>query len=250
MKISKNLFRFSVLLWISAVLSSPTFADENDPHFWLEGIDDEKALEWVRNSNGLTDKNLGADPLFKQVYNDALAALNSKDKLPNIEIIGDWVYTLKKGEANPRGRYLRTSVDSFRKNKPKWQTVIDIDAMSAKDGVNWVFDDFSCLAPKYQKCLVFLSPGGGDATEMREFNAASLEFVEDGFRLPKAKMNVSWMDADHLFVGTDFGEGSMTESGYPRVIKVWQRGKPLATANEIISVATNFRWHFCTSPKK
>lgn len=208
-----------------------------DPYLWLEGIDDEKALAWVSDFNARTDKRLAADPLYKEIYTDTLQALNSQDKLPDIEIIGDWVYQLKKDARQPRGVYLRTSIASFKARSPNWQTVVDIDAMSEKDGIPWVFHGLDCLAPDYEKCLMFLSPGGGDADEMREFNANTLEFVEDGFYLPKAKMSVSWVDQDHLFVSTDFGAESLTDSGYARSTRIWQRGKPLDTAREVIRAA-------------
>lgn len=208
----------------------------NDPYLWLESIDGEKALDWVRKANLSTSKKLADDPLYAEIYADTLAALNSKDKLPEIEIMGEWVYYLKKDQKNPRGVYLRTGLADFKTGQAKWQTVIDIDALSAKDDIKWVFHGLDCLSPEYQQCLMFLSPGGGDADEMREFNAKSLSFVEGGFRLPKAKMQVSWKDQDHLFVGTDFGEGSLTDSGYPRIAKVWKRGTPLSAAKSILEV--------------
>ena len=59
----------------------------------------------------------------------------------------------------------------------------------------------------------------------------------------------SWIDADTIFVSTDFGEGSMTDSGYPRIVKRWKRGTPLAQAKRVYegdvkSVSANaFRLH-------
>jgi len=55
-------------------------------------------------------------------------------------------------------------------------------------------------------------------------------FVEGGFELPQAKSGVEWLDRDTLLVGTNWGEGSLTASGYPRVAKRWRRGTPLAKA--------------------
>jgi prolyl oligopeptidase len=236
MRITEKLALKVLLIGVIALIPLATFSQTDDPHRWLEGVDDEKALNWVRASNATTDKNLGSDALYKEIYTDTLSALNSQDKLPDIKIMGDWVYYLKKDADHPRGLYIRSTIKSFKSADPKWQTVVDIDKMSAADGVKWVFHGLDCLSPEYQKCLMSLSPGGGDADEMREFNATTLEFVENGFKLPTAKMQVGWIDADHLFVGTDFGEGSITDSGYPRIAKIWKRGEPLELAKTVLEV--------------
>ncbi len=78
-----------------------------------------------------------------------------------------------------------------------------------------------------------LSRGGADADVVREFDLEAKAFVKDGFFLPEAKSSVGWLDADTLYVGTDFGPGSMTTSGYPRIAKVWKRGTPLAAAETV-----------------
>jgi len=212
-------------------------SDIRDPYQWLEGVDADEAMNWVRSANAETDKRLTRDPLYKALYTDALSALNSKDKLPEISVIADKVYTLKKDADHPRGLYQRSDLSLFKQGKANWEPVLDIDYMSKKDGVKWVFHGMDCLQSNNQKCLVYLSPGGGDAHEMREFNSSTLEFVEDGFSLPAAKMRVSWLDQDHLFVATDFGEDSKTESGYARKMKIWKRGTALGQAKLVFEVS-------------
>ena len=222
---------------VPSAVPSAIAKETQDPYLWLEDIDAKKSMDWVRAANAETDKHLGDDVLYKEIYADALTALNTKDKLPEINVIGDLVYTLKKDADHPRGVYKRTSLSDFKSSNDKWETVLDIDAMSEKDNIKWVFHGMDCLKPKNQKCLVYLSPGGGDAHEMREFDSTTLKFVSDGFALPAAKMQVSWMDKDHLFVATDFGEGSLTESGYSRQIKIWHRGTKLDQAKQIFEVS-------------
>lgn len=225
-----------VMLALAFGLTSAAEQKPQDPYLWLEDIDGEKALSWVRTANQETDKSLTNNPLYKSIYADVLSALDSKDKLPEVNIIGDMVYTLKKDVDHPRGLYQRTSMADFKAGKARWQPVLDIDEMSKNDDVKWVFHGMDCLKPQYQRCLVYLSPGGGDAHEMREFDAKALTFVDKGFALPAAKMQVSWMDPDHLFVATDFGGGSKTESGYARKIKIWTRGTPLSKAKHVFEV--------------
>ncbi len=228
---------FSLIL-AQLYLSASAMADavNSDPFLWLEEVDGKEPLSWVEKRNSETFARLGADPLYEEIYADTLNALNSKDKLPEIEIIGRHVYHLKKNADHPRGIYLRTSIENFKQGKNDWQTVVDIDAISARDEVKWVFHGLDCLAPSYEQCLMRLSPGGGDADELREFNARTLKFVADGFNLPEAKMYVEWIDQDHIFVSTDFGDDSKTESGYPRFTKIWQRGTSLEDAKTVHEV--------------
>jgi len=227
---------------------SPAWS-ETDPYLWLEGVDDEKALDWVRAENASTAERLKSSPLFEELYNEAKEVLNSASRLPDVSQEGDWLYNFWRDEKNPRGVYRRTTLDQFASDQPEWEVVIDIDALSAKEDRQWVFKGMNCLREHPEHCLVRLSPGGGDAVVTREFNSVSKAFVKDGFSLPLAKGGAGWIDADTLFVSTDFGEGSMTDSGYPRIVKTWKRGTPLAEAKlvyegDVKSVSSNaFRLH-------
>ena len=217
-----------------APAAAPSPAGEpEDPYRWLEDVDGERALAWVREHNEATMRRLGGHPLYQPLYQDALAALNSASRIPVVSIEGRWIYNFWKDAEHPRGLYRRTSLAELRKAEPRWETVLDIDALAAREEQPWVFHGMDCLPPEHRKCLVTLSPGGTDADEVREFDAETLEFVEGGFTLPVAKSNVGWRDADTLFVGTDFGPGSLTESGYPRIVKLWKRGTPLSAATTL-----------------
>ena len=49
--------------------------------------------------------------------------------------------------------------------------------------------------------------------------------------LARSQSEVEWRDRDTIYVSsTDFGPGSMTDSGYPRIVKRWKRGTALAQA--------------------
>ena len=232
-KIAVGLFAYFV--------SSFTVIAQNgfDPHLWLEDVDGKNALAWVDATNLKTDRSLSSHALYKEIYNETLATLNAKDKLPNITLRGNQVYTLYKDADHPRGIYRRTSIKKFNSGSADWETVLDIDLLSKQEDVKWVFKGMTCLKPQNELCLIRLSPGGGDAHELREFNLKTLRFVENGFKLPTSKMTVTWMDKDHLFVATDFGRGTLTESGYPRVVKTWQRGTALSSAKELMQTDIN-----------
>ncbi len=218
---------------------APTSAPTSDPLLWLEDIDGETALAWVREQNERTRRELTADPRFKPMYEQALEALNSTSRVPSLTWRGNYLYNLWKSPKNPRGVYRRTTLDELRKSDPSWKTVIDIDALSAKENRPWVFRSMSCLPPENRLCLVELAPGGGDAVEVREFDAVTREFVKNGFFLAEAKSGSTWMDSNSIFVDTDFGPGTLTTSGYPRIVKAWRRGTPLSSATSIYESAAD-----------
>jgi prolyl oligopeptidase len=124
-------------------------------------------------------------------------------------------------------------MEEYRKREPAWETVLDLDALNLAEEENWVWQRATCLRPQYRRCLVALSRGGADASVVREFDLETKSFVRDGFVLPEAKSTVKWRDADAIYVATDFGAGSMTSSGYPRIARLWQRGTPLAGASTV-----------------
>ncbi len=225
-----------ILLGISLMASGktpPPVPAPEDAYLWLEDVTGEKSLDWVRAANASTAKELEGTPAYKALEGDLLAILDSKAKIPYISKAGAHYYNFWRDAAHPRGLWRRTTLASYRKAEPEWETVLDIDALGKAENQGWVFHGAQFLRPGFRRCLVSLSPGGSDAAVVREFDVETRTFVEGGFSLPLAKSQVSWIDADTLFVGTDFGKGSMTSSGYPRVAKVWKRGTPLAQAKVV-----------------
>src|SRR5688572_17295684 len=204
--------------------------EATDPYLWLEEIDSARALNWVRAQNAATDQKLALQPIYQELRSEALAALDSPSRLPDVDQMGPWIYNLWKDDQHPRGLYRRATLEEFRKSEPAWEIVLDIDELAKREETPWVFHGMDCLPPEYKKCLLSLSPGGGDADEVREFDPETRAFVAGGFSVPTAKTSIAWRDADSLFIGTDFGPGSLTESGYPRQVRLWPRGTPRARA--------------------
>jgi prolyl oligopeptidase len=211
--------------------SAPAAASPaDDPNLWLEDVLGDKALAWVRERNAQSRKVLEAWPKFGQTRDQIRAILDSKDQIPAVTRRGDWFYNFWRDDKNPRGLWRRATLAEFRKPQPAWDVVVDLDALAKAENENWVWAGANCLAPKYEKCLLMLSRGGSDAHVVREFDLATRKFVADGFVLPEAKSDVEWVDEHAIYVSTDFGPGSLTDSGYPRVVKRWARGTPLASA--------------------
>ncbi len=208
----------------------PNTAASADPFLWLEGVTDEKALDWVRERNAKAEAEIASTPEFKRLETDLRAILDSEARIPGVQKIGTHYYNLWKDKQNPQGLWRRTTLAEYRKPDTKWETVIDLDALNAAEKENWVWHGAECLKPKYERCLIALSRGGSDADVTREFDLDAKTWVQDGFFRPESKGGLQWIDQDTVFVYTDFGAGSMTKSGYPRVVKQWTRGTPLESA--------------------
>jgi prolyl oligopeptidase len=204
-------------------------ADE-DPFLWLEDVIGEAALDWVRARNAETLGELTGGERFERLRAEIREVLDADDRIPYIRRRGEYFYNFWQDAAHPRGLWRRTTLAEYRKNRPEWEILLDVDALAEAEGENWVWQGAAVLRPEYRRGLVELSRGGADATVVREFDLTERAFVEGGFELPEAKSRVGWIDEDLIYVGTDFGEGSLTASGYPRVIKEWRRGTPLADA--------------------
>ena len=205
----------------------------DDPFLWLEDIDSPRALAWVADHNAATEKRLAPHDEGGALYRDALAAVDSASRIPEVTLRGGQLYNFWRDRAHPRGLWRRTSLAEFRRDQPQWETVLDVDALAQAEGKPWAFGGATWLAPDHRRCLVQLALAGGDTVEVREFDPVKLAFVAGGFALPLAKSRVAWRDADSLFVATDFGPGTLNASGYPRLVKLWRRGTPLASATTL-----------------
>ena len=199
----------------------------DDPYLWLEEIEDERALSWVRERNTETTASLATGDRFETLRTEIRDVLDSAERIPSLHWRGEHLYNFWKDEANPRGLWRRTTVDGVRADE--WQVLLDLDALAAAEGENWVWAGATALRPDNQRYLVSLSRGGADACVVREFDLET-GFVPGGFELPEAKSWLSWIDIDTIFVSTDFGPDSLTTSGYPRLVKRWRRGTALAEA--------------------
>jgi len=208
---------------------------EEDPHLWLEEVMDEKALDWVRARNADSAVLSGSED-FKKLEARFLSILDSESKIPYVQKIGDWYYNYWRDAKHTRGIWRRTALEQYRLEDPSWETVIDLDELADAEKENWVWHGANVLRPGADRCIVSLSRGGGDADVKREFDLESKSFVEGGFFLPEAKSQISWRNRDSVFVGTDFGPASLTDSGYPRIVKVWKRGAPLEDAATVFEV--------------
>ena len=211
--------------------------NDTDPYIWLEEVEGERALNWVREQNTLTMTELHTDPRFKQFEREALAIYEAKDRLVYGEIRGDYIYNFWRDDVHIRGIWRRSPLAAYLDSKAEWDVLLDIDVLADIESENWVYKATSGLPPAYNRFLIELSRGGKDAVVVREFDITTRSFVGDGFTVPEEKSTVSWINEDQVFVATDFGPGSMTESGYAASVKVWTRGEDLAASPELARIA-------------
>ncbi len=216
------------LLMTSAATAEP--GHDADPYLWLEDVGGEKPLAWVRERNAESVAAVGHGEAFGERERRLLAILDSKAKIPYVSKIGGQFYNFWRDASHPKGLWRRTTLAEYRKQEPVWETVLDLDALAAAEQENWVWHGATVLEPEGRLCLVSLSRGGADADVVREFDLSTSAFVSGGFTLPEAKSRVAWRGRESLFVATDVGPGSLTTSGYPRTVREWTRGTPLAEA--------------------
>lgn len=208
-------------------------AEDADPFLWLEDVEGDRALAWVKAQNERSLSVLQADRRYPGLEAASLSILEAQDRIPMPGFQAGQVFNFWQDQVAVRGVMRRTTLDSYAKASPAWETVLDIDALSKAENANWVYKGATCLQPAETRCLVELSEGGKDAVEVREFDVATKSFVQNGFHLSAGKQNVDWLDADTLYVARDWGPGTMTESGYPYIVKVWKRGTPVEQATEL-----------------
>ena len=221
----------------ATVAQNASAAVETDPFLWLEQVEGERALAWARERNGITLAELQTHPWFAAFEREIQQILTSNDRIPYPTTMGNQVLNFWTDAEHPRGFYRRTTLASYLSGSPTWETILDIDALAEAEGVPWAFGGMSCLSPANRRCMVSLSRGGSDASELREFDLVAGRFVEGGFFLPEAKSSTGWVDDNTLLVATDWGEGSLTSSGYARIAKRWRRGTPLTSAESIFEGA-------------
>lgn len=213
---------------------------ETDRYLWLEEVEGEQALAWVRKQNKRSLAAIEGHQAYETNLAKAMDLATSQERIPYGTIRDGLVYNFWQDDKNVRGLWRRTSLVSYETSEPDWETVLDFDQLSKAEDKNWVFKGSDCFKPKSAKktlCLISLSDGGKDAVVNREFDLDTMTFVDDGFVTTEAKQGAAWIDNDTLLIGTDWGKdgSTLTESGYPSSVRLWKRGQALEEAEELFA---------------
>ena len=243
----------------------PTADQNEDPRVWLEGVEDAGALDWVRSWNAHATSSLG-DPKGSATYTKILEILDSKEKIPYVgRVLDGLYYNFWQDDVHVKGIWRRCTLAEYRKEAPAWEVVLDLDALGKAEGITWVWAGSTVLdegaGVAVDRVLLKLSNGGSDASHVREFDLKAKAFIPEsdgGFVVGEAKTQMVYKDRDTLLIGTDLGEGSLTDSGYPRTVREWKRGTKLADAplvfegkkTDVLAFASYYRdrhvWHAFT----
>lgn len=201
---------------------------------WLEVVEGEKALEFAREMNARSLARLTADPRYEALNRQALEVLQSEARIPMVSVRNGALWNFWRDAEHVNGIWRKTSRESYATESPDWDVVLDVDALSAAEGRNWVWRGADCLAPAYERCMLTLSDGGSDAAVRREFDLNTRAFVDGGFEIAETKGSTAWIDRDTLLIATALDSAEATSSGYPFVVKRWTRGTPIEQADVVI----------------
>jgi len=225
-------------LLVAGVAMAQGPSEQPDKYTWLEDIHGEKPMAWVKAENARTAAVLEKQKPFDELREDSLKVLDSPEKLPFPLFRDGMVYNTWRDKDHVRGIVRRTTLESYLAADPKWETVLDYDALGKQDQKSWVGKGLTCIEPEEEHCMVALSVGGEDAITLREFDLKSGKFVDSGFVLPRGKQRVEWLDRDTLLIARDWGAGTMSEAGYPITVRKWKRGTPLGSSVEVYRGST------------
>ncbi len=99
-----------------------------DPYEWLEDVDGEQALAWVRARNAETP----APP--PELVAGVRAILDDRRRVPRPAWHGEHLYNLWQDADHPRGLWRRTTVDGYARAEPPWEVLLDLDALGRPRG--------------------------------------------------------------------------------------------------------------------
>ena len=227
--------KFVGILVVAALAACSPQEKTEDPYLWLEDVGGEEALAWVEKQNVDSLGYLEALPTFQPIYERNLEIYDSDERIAMPGLMGDYIYNYWRDATNKRGIWRRTTLENYVSGDLEWDVVLDLDALAEDEDEDWVWKGSSCLRPEYRKCLLRLSRGGADAVVIREFDSDRKAFVGDGFFVAEAKTRTSWIDEDTVFIGSNFGDNTLTDSGYARTSRLWKRGVPIEEAKEVFA---------------
>ncbi|GEM_PF-12026 len=218
----------SASLFFATAVALP--AQSADDDYWLDETYSERALSWVKVQNAKALDALGGAMGLAELEEEAASVLTDASRLPNVRVVGERVLDYHQSRNAPLGVWRSASKESFFSGEPEWETLLDFDALSVREGRKWIFNSANCRG---ERCLLSFSDNGKDAHEIREFDLASGRFVADGFALAEGKTRSWWFDDNRLLVAPVLGPDSLNESGLPRTLRLWRRGTPLTAAKTL-----------------
>jgi prolyl oligopeptidase len=202
---------------------------------WLESPRDPRALEWARAQTRRSQEELQKKPAYAPVVAELRATLKASAPIPEVALLGPRAVRFVRDSDNPHG--VLQVAERSASGVGAWRTVLDVGALRKAEGkpyeLQWNAMKDACLAPAYDRCLLRLSPGGGDEVELREFDLSLGQFVEGGFRTPAARTFAVWLDQNRLAICHTLFDSPKTAAGWGANVRIWRRGNELRTAKTV-----------------
>ena len=191
-----------------------------DPYLWLEDV---TARPRSTGCASATPRPSPSAP-GRRVRADAARAGSGRcstrdDRIPYVRRARRVPLQLLAGRRPPARPVAAHHARAVPPDEPEWDVLLDLDALAADEGENWVWARrASVLRPEQRRALLSAVPrrrrrGRGARVRPRDARRSSTATAS---RCPRRRASVGWIDADTVYVGTDFGPGSLTDSGYPR----------------------------------
>jgi prolyl oligopeptidase len=205
----------------------------DDSFQWLESPKDPAALKWATEQTNATRSALAAKPIYGQVAAELKTVLGTNAPPPDYTLLGNKAIRLRRDAAHPHG-LLEVALRGADGTPGEWRLALDVDALRAAEGepyeLHWYSAKDTCLAPAFDRCLLMLSPGGGDQVELREFDLLKAQFVKDGFRTVAGRTQAAWLSRDRVLIAHTAAHEPLTVAGWPSAVHLWSRGTPLESA--------------------
>ena len=187
---------------------------------WLEKVDAPECLNWSKIETQKTQSFLQDSPIYEDLENRIRNLLSSQDKTPQYQLISNFIYYTHRTPQKPLGTWKRISIDQYTTDHDQWETLIDFDDYSDQNKQKYVLRSFNVCATNSQKCLLSISPGGQDATYVKEYDLESKTFVQNGFKFAISKNSYCFVDEETVYF-----THNETSCGYGKDIYKIKRGQ-------------------------
>jgi len=224
------------LIAMATALAAPATAQ--DSFQWLETPTDPRALEWAARETARSQAAIAAMPERAAIAAELTTLLEAGDPPPQYALLGPVILKFQRSTRHPHG-VMSVARREANGGPGAWRDVLDIDALRAAEGIPYELQfygmDSACAPPEFERCLLRLSPSGGDEVDLREFDLRSGTFVADGFRSGVGRNLSAWLDSDHLLIEHTLNGAPTLATQWPRQVSIWTRGTPLEAAKVVYS---------------
>jgi prolyl oligopeptidase len=206
-----------------------------DSFAWLE--EEDRVSAWVLKQSNLVAEALAKSTEFRKTSATVYGLRGDGTQAPELQKIGDRYMNFWRDAKSHYGVWRWTTLEEFKKPNPRWETLIDLDAINRVEKTAWKWASASCLPPANNRCLVWLSNDDAQGYAIREYDIGKRSWVPDGFRVPLGDVRLTWIDQDAVAADMPSNVQPNSATWRPaerrRALKRWGRGTELAEASHV-----------------